>query len=102
MADLTLSEIKSYIRVDFSDDDLNIQLMYDAAIEYIEGCVGECNQTKARVRLLLLSIIGWMYETRTFVLEKGSQVHYPWQNTLLQLRWEYGAEEGVEEGVESG
>lgn len=100
MANLTLQDVKSYIKVDFDDDDSNIQLMLDAATEYITGSVGECDPTKARVRLLLLSIVGFMYETRTFTLEKDSKVPYPWQNTLLQLRWEYGndSEGGEQDG----
>lgn len=100
MANLTLQDVKSYIKVDFDDDDSNIQLMLDAAAEYITGSVGECDQTKARVRLLLLSIVGFMYETRTFVLDKDNKVAYPWQNTLLQLRWEYSndSEDGGNDG----
>lgn len=100
MADLTLSEVKSYIKVDFDDDDSNIQLMLDAAVEYITGCIGECDQTKARVKLLLLSIVGFMYETRTFVLEKESKIHYPWTNTIQQLKLELlpGTEEGAGDG----
>lgn len=98
MADLSLEDVKSYIKVDFDDDNSNIQLMLDSAVEYVSGCVGECDQTKARVRILLLSIVGFMYETRTFVLDKDSKVAYPWQNTLLQLRWEYAKEEGEQDG----
>ena len=58
---MTLAEMKSYLKVDFDDDDNFITLLMDVAREYIIDAIGECNEEIARVKLLMRVIVAELY-----------------------------------------
>ena len=85
---MTLAEMKSYLKVDFNDDDDEITLMMNVAREYIIDAVGECDETIARVQLLMRVIVGELYEKRalTFDMDSTNQkVQYVIRSIINQL-----------------
>lgn len=84
---MTLDEIKRFLRVDFEDDDDLIILQLEAAREYIADAVGECDESSARVRLLLLNIVSTLYESRLYtVTQAGEKTQYSLRSMMLQLQ----------------
>ncbi len=87
---MSLDEVKNYLRVDFDDDDTYIQLLIEVAKEYIVNTIGFYDNDIARMRLLLLVLIGYMYESRSYIIEnKSDKAAYPWRSMVLQLQLEY-------------
>ncbi len=87
---MDLDEVKNFLRVDFDDDDTYIQLLIDGAKEYIINAIGFFDNSIARMRILLLLLVGYMYESRSYMIEnKSDKVAYPWRSIVLQLQLEY-------------
>lgn len=85
---MTLAEMKSYLKVDFDDDDNEITLMMNVAREYIIDAVGECDETIARVQLLMRVIVGELYEKRSMTFDMNStneKVQYVIRSIINQL-----------------
>lgn len=84
---LTLTDIKLFLRIDTDDEDIYIQLLMEAAKEYITDAVGSCDESLARVRLLEAMIISTLYENRLYTVESASQkVQYTLHSMLFQLQ----------------
>lgn len=88
-----VTEIKKYLRIDFDDDDSYLDLLIEAAKEYIEAAVGAYREDCARHRLLLYTLVATMYENRQFTIEKGDQVAYTLKSMILQLQLEEAKDE---------
>lgn len=87
--EITIDFVKEVIRVDFDDDDDYINLLIDVAREYITSAVGECNENKARVRLLILVIVSELYRNREFSVDKvSSKAQYTIRSIITQLSCE--------------
>ena len=85
---MTLAEMKSYLKVDYNDDDNEITLMMNVAREYIIDAVGECDETIARVQLLMRVIVGELYEKRSMTFDMNStneKVQYVIRSIINQL-----------------
>ena len=85
---MTLAEMKSYLKVDFNDDDNFITLLMDVAREYIVDAIGECDETIARVQLLMRVIVGELYEKRSMTFDMNStneKVQYVIRSIINQL-----------------
>lgn len=85
---MTLDEMKSYLKVDFNDDDNDITLMMNVAREYITDAIGECDETIARVQLLMRVIVGELYEKRSMTFDMNStneKVQYVIRSIINQL-----------------
>ena len=85
---ITLAEMKSYLKVDFNDDDNDITLMMNVAREYITDAIGECDETIARVQLLMRVIVGELYEKRSMTFDMNStnqKVQYVIRSIINQL-----------------
>ena len=85
---MTLAEMKSYLKVDFDDDDNEITLMMNVAREYITDAIGECDETIARVQLLMRVIVGELYEKRSMTFDMNStneKVQYVIRSIINQL-----------------
>lgn len=93
---LTLEFVKTHLRVDIDDDDAYIEFLIEVARESVISYVGECDETKAKVRMLMLGIIGTLYEQRTSVSDKSSvvkrsdELRYTYKNLIMQLQMERG------------
>lgn len=91
---MTLAEAKAFLKVDFNDDDDFIELLIDVAEEYIIDALGKCDETVARVKLLMRIIVGELYEKRsmTFDIDHTNQkVQYTIRSIINQLS--YGDDE---------
>jgi uncharacterized phage protein (predicted DNA packaging) len=85
--DLTL--VKNFLRIDIDDDDEYLMLLTEAARDYVTAAVGECNESKPRVKLLMLNIIASLYETRQFTIDKTNEkVQYALNTMITQLQLE--------------
>lgn len=83
---MELTFIKNYLRIDTDYDDEYIMLLLDVAREYVIDAVGECDETKARVKLVMLNIIATLYENRRFTIDKNNEkVAYTIKTMLQQL-----------------
>lgn len=84
---MDLAEVKSFLKVDFDDDDTLIELEIKAAEEYIKDAIGSCNMESARVKLLILHIVTTLYENRLYAVSNASgKVQYTLRSMVLQLQ----------------
>ncbi len=92
---MTLDEVKRYLRVDFDDDDADIQTMMEAAKEYIAGAVGEYDDTQQKANMLFLAIVQDLYDNRTLMVteQQRRRMSYTYASIILQLQYQEDEEE---------
>lgn len=82
---MDLSEVKTFLRVDYDDDDIYIKLLIDVAKEYIDDAIGQYNELKAKHRLLLLTIVQALFEERSYTVEnKNEKIQYILKSIVMQ------------------
>lgn len=82
---MTLDEVKSFIHVDFDDDNSKIELMTSAAIEYVEDVLGSYNEKRAKQKLLVGTLVEDMYNKNSFTVDdKSESVKYIIKSIILQ------------------
>lgn len=68
---MTLQEAKTYLRVDYDDDDTYIQSLIDTTQIYIDSCVGESYKTDDKLlklaTLVQYKLISDLYDNRGFI-----------------------------------
>ena len=97
---MTLAEMKSYLKVDFDDDDNFITLLMDVAREYIIDAIGECNEEIARVKLLMRVIVAELYEKRALTFDMNStneKVQYVIRSIINQLSFSFGDDDSEDD-----
>lgn len=66
---MTLDEVKSYLRIDYTEDDTLLQELIEVSQIYIDSCVGEIYKTDEKAvklsGLLQKKLINDMYENRS-------------------------------------
>lgn len=66
MAALSLTDVKNYLRVDFSDDDALIGRLMVAADSFLKGSIGSnYDNTEERAKTLSLLVISDLYDNRS-------------------------------------
>ena len=87
METMDLMTVKNFCRID-DDDDINLQLMVDAAKEYVVEAIGEnVNFESPRVKMLILNIVSSLYENRQITIDKSNEkMQYSLRNMVLQLQ----------------
>ena len=89
---MNFEEVKEFLKVDFPDDDNYINLLIEVAIEYVNDAIGIFNPSKAKHRLLALTIIDTMYKERSYVVDsKNSSIQYILRSIVLQEQ--FGSDE---------
>lgn len=84
---MNLTLVKNFLRIDMDEDDEYLNLLIEAAKEYIIDAIGVCDEENPRVKLLMLNIIASLYETRQFTIEKANEkVQYTLKSMLMQLQ----------------
>lgn len=87
---LELKEVKEYLRVDIEEDDMLIQTLISAAVEYLKNATGkeysdkEANYELEKIYLKLL--IAYWYENRTPAGKVGENFCQMTRALLLQLK----------------
>lgn len=86
---MDLMSVKKYLRIDFDGDDEILEIIMQAAADYIKSAVGDFNAEDPRVKLLFLNIIASMYENRLYSVDTTNE-KLSWINSslLLQLQLE--------------
>jgi len=74
---VTLDDIKSYLRIDGTDEDTYLSELIEASQIYVDSCVGEGYKSEANAlklaNILQKKLISDMYENRsTVILEKNN------------------------------
>lgn len=85
-----IEEVKSYLRIDEDADDAILELMMEAARQYILDAVGEFNEGNFKVRLLFLAIMQDFYENRILAVKEvdRQRMAYLYGSIILQLQCE--------------
>ena len=86
---MDLMSVKKYLRIDFDGDDEILEIIMQAAADYIKSAVGDYNTEDPRVKLLFLNITASMYENRLYSVDTTNE-KLSWINSslLLQLQLE--------------
>ena len=81
---------KSFLRVDYNDDDDYIQELIKAAEKYIEGALNKpVTPEDPRVLLLCKVLVKDWYDNRSFMARQTSEkVRHTVQTILTQLKYE--------------
>ena len=65
---MTLDEVKSYLRIDYEEDDIFLSSLIEVSEEYIDSCVGTAYKTDEKAiklaNLLKKKLIADMFENR--------------------------------------
>ena len=86
---MDLMSVKKYLRIDFDSDDEILEIIMQAAADYIKSAVGDDSADDPRVKLLFLNITASMYENRLYSVDTTNE-KLSWINSslLLQLQLE--------------
>ena len=82
---MTLAEVKSYLRVDYDEDDAMISLMMSAAEEFIKGACGRFDETKTKAKMVYLAAIQELYDKRSLAAS-STQGYSVTPNLALMMR----------------
>ena len=88
METYSLEDVKNFIRVDFPDDDRDIDLMFGAAVLYVKNATGRLiDKTKMNELeyLALQLLLGHWYENRSPVGEANKAVDF----SLTSMFWQF-------------
>lgn len=89
MAALTLTDVKNYLRIDFTDEDNLITALMAAADEYIKSSVGALyDNTSERAKVLSLIVITDLYDNRNISAKASEGVRKIIEDFTLQMKLE--------------
>ena len=88
MANLSIEDIKTHLRLDTEDasEDAYLTLLIDTAREYVVEAVGECDESKARVKIVMLAIITNLYDTRDVTSKDEEKNRKIISSIMMQLQ----------------
>lgn len=70
---MDIDAVKEYLRIDDDADDMTIELMMNAAKEYIKDAVGKCDEKNPKTQMLFMLIIQDLYENRVLTVKEADQ-----------------------------
>lgn len=87
---MELNDVKAYLRIDDDADDTVLELMMQAAEEYIQDAVGWCDLTYPKMKLLYFLILQDFYENRVLVVKEADRQRLTQvaSSMILQLQLE--------------
>lgn len=91
ITELTLEFVKNYLRVDYDNDDVLIQMMIDSAMSYIQSFLNQkfadFEEVPAEFTVAALSLISQWYEQRSIATEANAHEQlYNFSGLLEQYR----------------
>ena len=90
---VSLDEVKTWLRVDFTDDDALLTTLISAAEQYLKNATGiTYDSTNHLAKLFCMTLISDWYENRELVGRASDQVRPILQSILAQLTYAYGGE----------
>lgn len=91
---LTLQDVKSYLKIDFDDDDELLKSLMKTADEYLKSAISSTyNSDTERAKLLSLIVIQDLYDNRGLTEKVSGNVRKLVSDFTLQLKLESGANE---------
>ncbi|ELC8416800.1 phage gp6-like head-tail connector protein [Clostridium perfringens] len=87
---LDLTRTKSYLQVDFEDDDDFINLLVNASYIYLQNCTGKdfSQINNSLADLFCLALIKECYDNRDLtVVKAGDKLRHVMQSILIQLTY---------------
>lgn len=83
---MELDELKSYIRVDYDDDDGIIRLMLDAVLDEMEELIPKFNRESPtnRQKLLICAYVKEVYDQRGNTTTNSEKIRYAVQSLMLK------------------
>lgn len=83
---MELDEVKSYIRVDYDDDDGIIRLMLDAVLDEMEELIPTFNRESPtnRQKLLICAYVKEVYDQRGNTTTNNEKIRYAVQSLMLK------------------
>ena len=86
---VTLKDVKSYLHIDFADDDDILQGLISTADEYLRGAVNPNYDTMSeRAKMLSLIVISDLYDNRGISDKASGNVRKLVEDFSLQLKLE--------------
>lgn len=87
---MTVDEVKTYLRIDEDADDMIINLMMQAAEDYVRDAVGFYESDNAKIKMLYLLVMQDLYENRTLVVKEADKqrLAYVTASLVMQLQVE--------------
>ena len=83
---VNLENAKSFMRIDFNDDDKDILFLLEVAKEYIQDALDDYDESKARVRFLVFSLTNTLYQNREYVADiKIENLPYHIRSMITQM-----------------
>jgi uncharacterized phage protein (predicted DNA packaging) len=92
---VSLDEVKTWLRVDFTDDDALLTTLINAAELYLKNATGvKFDATNHLAKLFCMTLISDWYENREMIGKATDQTRPIIQSILTQLTYSYGGDSG--------
>jgi uncharacterized phage protein (predicted DNA packaging) len=93
---VSLEEVKTWLRVDFADDDALLTTLINAAELYLKNATGvEFDDTNSLAKLFCMTLISDWYENREMIGKATDQTRPIIQSILTQLTYGGSDESGT-------
>jgi uncharacterized phage protein (predicted DNA packaging) len=90
---VSLDEVKTWLRVDFTDDDALLTTLINAAEQYLKNATGiTYDSTNHLAKLFCMTLISDWYENREMIGKATYQTRPIIQSILTQLTYSYGGD----------
>jgi uncharacterized phage protein (predicted DNA packaging) len=90
---VSLDEVKTWLRVDFTDDDALLTTLINAAEQYLKNATGiTYDSTNHLAKLFCMTLISDWYENRELIGKATDQTRPIIQSILTQLTYSYGGD----------
>lgn len=90
---VSLDEVKTWLRVDFTDDDALLTTLINAAEQYLKNATGiTYDSTNHLAKLFCMTLIADWYENREMIGKATDQTRPIIQSILTQLTYSYGGD----------
>ena len=85
---MDIDAVKEYLRIDDDADDMTIELMMNAAKEYIKDAVGRYDEKNPKTRILFFAIMQDFYENRILTVKEADKqrLSHVFGSIVLQLQ----------------
>ncbi|AUN11445.1 head-tail connector protein [Clostridium botulinum] len=88
---LTLNETKNYLRIDYDDEDIILQLCIDNAEEYIRDAIDDFDNKiqierfQRKAKLLAMMLIQDMFDNRELMTKDNEKYKYIAKSLIMQM-----------------
>lgn len=93
---MMLDDVKAYLRIDEDADDMVLEVMMQAAEQYIKDAVGFYEEENPKIKMLYWLVIQDFYENRVLVVKEADKqrLSYVVSSIVMQLQTEALLKEG--------